>query len=115
MQHVGPTAEVAELVLVRHGQSAGNVADAEARRQGLGRLELATRDADTPLSPSGERQARAVGRHLRDLDARDRPEVVLTSPYVRAARTAALAVEGLGSRSCPTSVCGSATSAPSTA
>ena len=96
MQHVGPTAEVAEMVLVRHGQSAGNVADAEARRQGLGRLELATRDADTPLSPSGERQARAVGRHLGDLDARQRPEVVLTSPYVRAARTAALAVEGLG-------------------
>ncbi|WP_404387064.1 histidine phosphatase family protein [Humibacillus xanthopallidus] len=49
-----------------------------------------------PLSSSGEHQARAVGRHLGDLDARQRPEVVLTSPYVRAARTAALAVEGLG-------------------
>ncbi len=96
MQHVGLTAEVAELVLVRHGQSAGNVADAEARRQGLARLELATRDADTPLSPSGERQARAVGRHLDALDAGQQPEVVLTSPYVRAARTAALAIEALG-------------------
>lgn len=95
MQHVGLTTEVAELVLVRHGQSAGNVADAEARREGLGRLELATRDADTPLSADGEHQARAVGRHLRDLEARQRPQVVLTSPYVRAARTAALAVEGL--------------------
>jgi broad specificity phosphatase PhoE len=95
MQHVGLTTEVAELVLVRHGESAGNVADAEARRQGLGRLELATRDADTPLSPDGEHQARAVRRHLGDLDASQRPQVVLTSPYVRAARTAALAVEGL--------------------
>jgi len=95
MRHEGMTEELAELVLVRHGESAGNIADAEARRRGLGRLELATRDADTPLSPSGEVQARAVGRHLRDLDPRDRPDVVLSSPYVRAARTAELAVEGL--------------------
>ena len=98
---MGVTAEVAELVLVRHGQSAGNVADAEARRRGLGRLDLATRDADTPLSPSGELQARAVGRHLLDLDPQHRPDVVLTSPYVRAARTAALAVAGLGIEAVP--------------
>jgi broad specificity phosphatase PhoE len=101
MQPVGLTAEVAELVLVRHGESAGNVADADARRQGLARLELATRDADTPLSPTGERQARAVGRHLDDLDAGQRPDVVLTSPYVRAARTAALATERLGVEAVP--------------
>jgi broad specificity phosphatase PhoE len=96
MRHVGTTVDVAELVLVRHGQSAGNVADAEARRHGAGRLELATRDADTPLSPDGELQARALGRALRDLGAERRPDVVLSSPYVRAARTAALAVDGLG-------------------
>ena len=92
----GMTGEVAQLVLVRHGQSAGNVADAEAHRRGLGRLDLATRDADTPLSPEGESQARAVGRHLRDLGPEHQPEVVSASPYERAAHTAALAMEAVG-------------------
>jgi broad specificity phosphatase PhoE len=95
MPYERTTAELAELVLVRHGESAGNVADADARRRGLGRLDLATRDADTPLSDRGELQARAVGRHLGGLDPHDRPDLVLTSPYVRAARTAELAVAEL--------------------
>ncbi|TQM61984.1 histidine phosphatase family protein [Humibacillus xanthopallidus] len=92
----GMMGEVAQLVLVRHGQSAGNVANDEAHRRGHGRLELATRDADTPLSPEGAAQARAVGHHLGDLAPDDRPEVVLSSPYERAARTAALAMESVG-------------------
>ena len=82
----------AELVLVRHGESVGNIADAEARRAGLGRLELATRDADTPLSPTGEEQATVLGRHLAGLGAAGRPDLVLTSPYARAAGTAEIAV-----------------------
>lgn len=79
--------QVAELVLVRHGESVGNVADAAARRRGAGRLDLATRDPDTPLSERGENQSRVLARHLAsgELPA---PDVMLTSPYTRAAATA---------------------------
>ncbi len=85
----------AELVLVRHAESVGNVADAEARAQGLGRLELTTRDADTPLSDTGLAQAAALARHLSALPARRRPDVVVSSPYERAFRTACIATEEL--------------------
>ncbi|HET7398039.1 MAG TPA: histidine phosphatase family protein [Intrasporangium sp.] len=85
----------AELVLVRHAQSVGNVADSAAREKGLGRLELTTRDADTPLSDTGREQAEALGSHLSGLDEEERPQVVLASPYERAAHTARLATAGL--------------------
>jgi broad specificity phosphatase PhoE len=89
------TTSLAQLVLVRHGESTGNVADTEARRTGSGRVEVETRDPDTPLSPRGEEQARALARRLASLGRDDRPEVVLSSPYTRAARTAEIATEGL--------------------
>jgi broad specificity phosphatase PhoE len=76
-----------ELVLVRHAESVGNVAAAAAGRKGLARLELDYRDPDTPLSDNGVAQARALGRHLAAVDDDERPEVVLGSPYVRAAST----------------------------
>ena len=79
--------QVEELVLVRHGESVGNVADADARRRGAGRLDLDTRDPDTPLSERGEHQARVLARHVARSEARP-PDVVLTSPYARAATTA---------------------------
>lgn len=79
--------QVEELVLVRHGESVGNVADAEARRRGAGRLDLTTRDPDTPLSERGERQARVLARHLA-CGGSGPPDVVLSSPYARAATTA---------------------------
>ena len=84
--------------LVRHGESAGNVASAAAEAAGALAVELPHRDCDVPLSPLGERQAAALGRWLGALDAGARPTVVLTSPYVRARRTAeiALAAAGLG-------------------
>ena len=61
-------APVETLVLVRHGESMGNLADADARRRGAGRLDIDVRDADVPLSPAGEQQADAVGRYLVDLE-----------------------------------------------
>lgn len=85
----------AELVLVRHAQSVGNLADAAARARGLGRLELTTRDADTPLSGTGLAQAEALGRHLAALSARKQPDVVIASPYERAFRTAEIATADL--------------------
>lgn len=86
----------ARLVLVRHGESVGNVADREAREKGLGRLEIDYRDADTPLSETGERQAAAVGRWVAGLEDGKRPSVALASPYNRAASTGKAALEEIG-------------------
>lgn len=84
------------LVLVRHGESEGNVAATSAERSGASLVGIATRDADTPLSARGEDQARALGDHLAGLPPEDAPEVVWCSPYVRARRTAALALGSAG-------------------
>ncbi|GAB2675633.1 histidine phosphatase family protein [Thalassiella azotivora] len=87
---------MARLVLVRHGESVGNVADAEARRRGAHRLDLDVRDPDVELSGTGRDQAAAVGRYLRDLDEDERPHVVVTSPFQRALGTAETALEVAG-------------------
>jgi broad specificity phosphatase PhoE len=84
-----------ELVLVRHGESVGNVADRDARRRGAGRLTLDARDADVELSDLGAEQAAAVGRHLAAMAQDVRPTVLLSSPYRRAADTARAAVGDL--------------------
>ena len=76
---------------MRHGESAGNVARDLAESTGERLIDIAQRDMDVPLSPLGERQARALGHWLGS--RRTRPDIVLASPYVRAARTAQLAVE----------------------
>jgi broad specificity phosphatase PhoE len=77
------------LVLARHGESVGNLAAARAEQAGADELELATRDADTPLSDRGVEQAGALGAWLR---TQARPDVVWCSPYVRARQTAELAL-----------------------
>ncbi|WP_084696793.1 histidine phosphatase family protein [Phycicoccus jejuensis] len=77
-----------ELVLVRHGQSVGNLAAEAAGSHGVDRLDLEHRDPDTPLSDTGEVQARALGRHLATWPTERLPEVVIASPYTRAAATA---------------------------
>jgi broad specificity phosphatase PhoE len=84
------------LLLVRHGESVGNLADAEARQRGADRLDLDARDADVELSETGQKQADAVGRWLARFDGDDRPTLVVSSPYRRAADTARRAVAGLG-------------------
>ena len=84
---------VAELVLVRHGESRGNVAAAAAHAADAEVIEIDRRDADVELSEVGEEQARALGGGLRDLLADDRPTVVWSSPYVRARQTAAIALQ----------------------
>ena len=81
------------LWLVRHGESAGNVARDAAEASGLPVIELAMRDVDVPLSPVGERQSRALGRWFREKPEKERPTVVFTSPYLRAVQTADLIVE----------------------
>ncbi len=83
-----------ELFIIRHAQSAGNVARERALASGSHMIDLAMRDCDVPLSELGERQAAALGtwcaRHLEPIDA------VITSPYVRAQETAAIALRASG-------------------
>ena len=86
-----------ELVLVRHGESVGNVADTTARDKDADRLELSARDADVELSPNGEEQARTLGRWVAGLSEDERPDLVVSSPYRRAADTARAALGDLGS------------------
>jgi probable phosphoglycerate mutase len=76
------------LWLVRHGQSQGNVARELAHAAGHHVIGLDLRDVDVPLSELGERQAVAAGRWFAKLPAHERPEVVLSSPYIRARQTA---------------------------
>ena len=86
----------AALWLVRHGESLGNVADAQAHAAGAGRLDLDVRDPDVELSATGVDQARALGRWLAALPEGQRPTAVLSSPFARARSTAQHATEGLG-------------------
>ena len=80
----------ARLWVVRHGQSAGNVARDAADLGAHERIAIEGRDVDVPLSPLGERQARALGRWYAAQDETERPDVLLASPYLRAQSTAKL-------------------------
>src|SRR3954469_1059156 len=86
----------ARLWLVRHGQSAGNVARDAADAAGKAMIDIKVRDVDVPLSPLGERQAAALGRWFAALPEAERPEIVLASPYVRARQTAKAICEAGG-------------------
>ncbi|MEV6849800.1 histidine phosphatase family protein [Actinoplanes sp. NPDC051411] len=89
---------VAELILVRHGQSLANVAFPAANAAGLMEAEVSGRDASVPLTPLGEEQAAAVGRWLAALPPSGVPEVVITSPYLRARETWRIAAAASGLR-----------------
>jgi probable phosphoglycerate mutase len=78
------------LWLVRHGESAGNVARDAADAGGLSRIEISGRDVDVRLSERGTSQATALGHWFAELPPDRRPQYVLSSPYVRARQTAEL-------------------------
>lgn len=85
-----------EIWLVRHGQSAGNVArDAAEAAAGL-LIDIAERDVDVSLSSLGVEQSHALGAWFGSLSEDERPNVVLHSPYVRAAETARIIIEHMG-------------------
>jgi probable phosphoglycerate mutase len=86
------------LWLVRHGQSAGNVARAAADERGAARIDLTMRDVDVELSDLGRRQAHALARWLEALPEAERPSAVISSPYVRAIQTAELILPRLEHR-----------------
>lgn len=56
-------------------------------------IDIATRDIDVPLSALGEKQSQSLGHWFGRLPARDLPEVILCSPYLRAMQTAGIVVE----------------------
>jgi broad specificity phosphatase PhoE len=84
------------LWIVRHGQSAGNVARDAAEAAGHHIIDIAERDIDTPLSELGRTQARALGHWFGELPRKRQPQVVLCSPYVRARETARLLLQASG-------------------
>ncbi len=85
-----------KLWIVRHGQSAGNVARDAAHASGAAMIDIPLRDVDVPLSPLGHRQAEAVAHWFASMPADEQPEIVMTSPYVRARQTARAICEAGG-------------------
>jgi broad specificity phosphatase PhoE len=86
------------VYVVRHGESAGNVAREAALEAGESMIDIDTRDVDVPLSDLGKRQSIALGRWFGALPEDRRPNIVLTSPYLRARHTAGLIIKTAGMR-----------------
>ena len=81
---------------VRHGESAGNIARHEAELTRRLKVKAPQRDIDVPLSPLGQRQARAVGQWFGNLTKEEQPTVVLSSPYLRTRETAEFLLDASG-------------------
>jgi broad specificity phosphatase PhoE len=81
----------ASLLIVRHGESAGNVARDAALRAGTLTIAIQGRDVDVPLSRLGEQQSRALGQYLAQPERRS--DIIISSPYRRARDTARILVE----------------------
>ncbi len=84
------------LWVVRHGESAGNVARDAALAEGRQSIGIRIRDVDIPLSPRGEMQSAALGRWFAAKPPHEQPSIILTSPYERAFRTAHILIEAAG-------------------
>jgi broad specificity phosphatase PhoE len=82
------------LLLVRHGESVGNVASARAWAAKADTIDIDIRDPDVPLSPLGEQQARAFGRWLAGQETF--PSSLWSSPYLRAQQTIEIALGETG-------------------
>ena len=76
------------LWIVRHGESAGNIARDAAYASGQAVIDIAERDVDVPLSALGQHQSRALGGWFGAQPEAERPTIVLTSTYLRARQTA---------------------------
>lgn len=83
---------VTELVLVRHGESTGNLAREQAELSGAEVIPVGCREADVPLSELGRAQAEAVGRWLAAQPVGTAPDAAWCSPYARARDTARAAL-----------------------
>ena len=79
-----------ELLLVRHGESQGNVAATVARQQGAHVIDVPARDADVELSATGREQSLALGSLLAGFPEDQQATSVWSSPYARARQTASV-------------------------
>ncbi|RYG99197.1 MAG: histidine phosphatase family protein, partial [Alphaproteobacteria bacterium] len=86
----------AHLWIIRHGQSAGNVARDAAESSGAELIALDHRDANTPLSELGLDQSEALGRWFSSMPSERRPQVLLSSPFVRAQQTSEAIAKAIG-------------------
>lgn len=84
-----PTAWPEEIIIVRHGESAGNVARMHALETGADLIDVDENDKSVALSARGVEQSRALGVWF----AKQPPTVVWTSPYRRARETARIAAD----------------------
>ena len=84
------------LYIVRHGESAGNVAREAAKLSGDRMIDIDIRDVDVELSDLGIQQAEALGRWFASLPPDQTPNIILTSPYVRARHTAEIVASSAG-------------------
>ena len=84
-----------QIWIVRHGESAGNVARDAADLAGHPRIDITERDVDVPLSALGQQQSDALAAWFSDLSITEQPNVILASPYKRAVRTAETIAEKL--------------------
>jgi broad specificity phosphatase PhoE len=82
------------LWLIRHGESAANVARHKAEAENLPTIEFAEREADVPLSPFGVEQSIALGKYF--LKEKEKPSIIVCSPFTRTTETARLIAENAG-------------------
>lgn len=87
-----------QIWIVRHGESAGNVARDAADLAGHARIDIAERDVDVPLSALGQQQSDALAAWFGALPVSEQPDVILASPYRRALRTADTIAKQLSAR-----------------
>lgn len=92
------------LWLVRHGESLGNVANAEARRAQALRLEVDASDSEIGLTDLGAEQAGALGRWMAELPPEQLPTRLVVSPYIRTRETARLIIEAADLHKLPVTV-----------
>ena len=79
------------LWLIRHGESTANIARHKAEAEKLPTIDFPEREPDVPLSDSGVQQSIALGEWFKAQT--EKPTIIYSSPYLRAADTARLIVE----------------------
>jgi broad specificity phosphatase PhoE len=84
--------------VVRHGESTANVAARSAEHDRLDLIDVTEREADVPLSDLGRQQAESLRRRLQGMGRDELPDLVVTSPFLRARQTAEIATGDLGVR-----------------
>lgn len=86
------------LMLARHGYSRANQRKDEAKKAGLEPAWIEVeRDQDSPLVEIGHQQAHDLGVMIAGMPDH-RPDVIITSPYLRAKETTAGVVNGMRHR-----------------